>query len=370
VQEALIAAATCWPTDGLPEHPRAWLLQTATRRLIDGYRSDQSRRRREQAAAVGDECQARDVSDRDDTLAVLFMSCHRALTPASAIALTLRAVGGLTTAEIARAFLVDEATMAQRISRAKATIKAAGGEFRLPPPDEQPAALRSVLHVLYLIFNEGYTDQRAELSQEAIRLARMLRRLLPDNPEASGLLALMLLLEARRPARTAADGALVPLPEQDRELWDRAQIADGIRLLDAAIGSGAVREYQLQAAIAAVHSRAASADDTDWPQILALYGLLERVTDNPVVTLNRAVALAMVDGPEAGLALVRQVADRLDGNYRVDAVRAHLYEQAGDLEAALENYRSAARRTTNLQEQRYLTARAANCAPRAAAGRP
>jgi len=368
VQEALLTAALRWPKDGVPDNPHAWLLQAAARRLIDQYRSDRSRRERERAA-VADECQAPDVSDRDDTLAVLFMSCHPALTPASAIALTLRAVGGLTTAEIASAFLVDEATMAQRISRAKQRLKAAGGEFRLPSPAERPAALRNVLHVLYLIFNEGYTVQRADLSEEAIRLARLLHGLIPDEAEVSGLLALMLLLEARRPARTDAGGDLIPLPEQDRRRWDRASIAEGIGLLDAAIGGGAVGEYQLQAAIAAVHSRAPRAEDTDWPQILALYGLLEQMTDNPVVTLNRAVALAMVEGPDAGLALVDQVADRLDGNYRVDAVRAHLLEQAGDLEAAREHYASAARRTTSLQEQRYLAERAATRTPPAEQGR-
>src|SRR5262249_22099337 len=267
VQEALLTAALRWPKDGVPDNPHAWLLQAAARRLIDQYRSDRSRRERERAA-VADRCQAPDVSDRDDTLAVLFMSCHPALTPASAIALTLRAVGGLTTAEIARAFLVEEATVAQR-------IKASGGEFRLPAPDEQQAALRNVLHVLYLIFNEGYTVQRAELSEEAIRLARLLHGLLPDDAEATGLLALMLLLEARRPARTDADGDLIPLPEQNRGLWDRAQLAEGLALLDTAIAAGAVGDYQLQAAIAAVHSRSTRAEDTDWPQILALYGLLE-----------------------------------------------------------------------------------------------
>jgi predicted RNA polymerase sigma factor len=368
VQEALIAAASRWPVDGVPEHPRAWLLQTATRRLIDQYRSDRSRRERERVA-LADRCQAPDVSDRDDTLAVLFMSCHASLTPASAIALTLRAVGGLTTAEIARAFLVDEATMAQRISRAKQRIDASGGEFRLPAPAEQPAALRNVMHVLYLIFNEGYTVQRAELSEEAIRLARMLHGLLPDNAEVTGLLALMLLLEARRPARTDARGDLIPLPEQDRRSWDGAQIAEGLARLDTAIAAGAAGEYQLQAAIAAVHSRAGRAEDTDWPQIVALYGLLEQMTDNPVVTLNRAVAVAMDEGPEEALAVVDSVAGRLEGNYRVDAVRAHLLEQAGDVDAAGKHYRAAASRTTNLQEQRYLTARAASCAPRTAAGR-
>src|SRR5262249_31110847 len=257
----------------------------------------------------------------------------------------------------------------QRISRAKQRIKASGGEFRLPAPDEQRAALRNVLHVLYLIFNEGYTVQRAELSEEAIRLARMLHGLLTDDAEVIGLLTLMLLLEARRPARADPDGGLVPLPVQDRRRWNHGQIAEGLALLDAAIGTGAVGEYQLQAAIAAVHARAARAEDTDWPQILALYGLLEQMTGNPVVTLNRAVAVAMVDGPEAGLGGGDPAAAPLVGNYRVDAVRAHLLEQAGGFDAAREHYRAAARRTTNLQEQRYLMVQAASRTPRAAEGR-
>jgi RNA polymerase sigma factor (sigma-70 family) len=372
VQEALLTATQRWPRDGVPENPNAWLLQAATRRLIDQYRSDRSRRVRESAAAQ--EPQAPVVPDRDDTLTVLFMCCHPSLTPASAIALTLRAVGGLTTAEIASAFLVDEATMAQRISRAKQRIKASGVPFRPPTPDERPAALRSVLHVLYLIFNEGYTVQRAELSEEAIRLARMVRRSLPDDAEVAGLLALMLLLESRRAARTDAEGDLIPLPEQDRTRWDRLRIAEGIALLDEAIGRGAVGEYQLQAAIAAVHSRAERAEDTDWPQILALYGLLEQLSGNPVVTLNRAVAAAMADGPEAGLVVLASVEERLNGHYRVDAVRAHLLELAGNVDGALTHYRAAARLTTNLPEQRYLTARAARLAasrtPRAAGDRP
>jgi RNA polymerase sigma factor (sigma-70 family) len=372
VQEALLAAAQRWPRDGVPENPNAWLLQAATRRLIDQYRSDRSRRVRESAAAQ--EPQAPEVPDRDDTLTVLFMCCHPSLTAASAIALTLRAFGGLTTAEIASAFLVDEATMAQRISRAKQRIKASGVPFRPPTPDERPAALRSVLHVLYLIFNEGYTVQRAELSEEAIRLARMVRRSLPDDAEVTGLLALMLLLQSRRAARTDAEGDLIPLPEQDRTRWDRLRIAEGIALLDEAIGRGAVGEYQLQAAIAAVHSRAERAEDTDWPQILALYGLLEQLSGNPVVTLNRAVAAAMADGPEAGLALLAGLEERLNGHYRLDAVRAHLLELAGDVDGALTHYRAAARLTTNLPEQRYLTARAARLAasrtPRAAGDRP
>jgi len=366
VQEALLTAALRWPRDGVPDNPNAWLLQAATRRLIDQYRSDRSRRVRESAAAQ--EPQAPEVSDRDDTLTVLFMCCHPSLTPASAIALTLRAVGGLTTAEIASAFLVDEATMAQRISRAKQRIKASGVPFRPPTPEERPAALRSLLHVLYLIFNEGYTVQRAELSEEAIRLARMVRPSLADDAEVTGLLALMLLLESRRAARTDADGELIPLPEQDRTRWDRSRIGEGLELLDEAIARGTVGEYQLQAAIAAVHSRAERAEDTDWPQILALYGLLEQLSGNPVVTLNRAVAAAMADGPEAGLAVLASVEDQLNGHYRVDAVRAHLLEQAGDVDGALTHYRAAARLTTNLPEQRYLAARAARLAARRAPG--
>jgi RNA polymerase sigma factor (sigma-70 family) len=349
VQEALIAAASHWPRDGVPENPRGWLIQTASRRLVDEWRSDRSRRQRE---ALVEEPPP-EVPDRDDTLAVLFMCCHPSLSPASAIALTLRAVGGLSTAEIARAFLVGEATMAQRISRAKQTIKESGEPFQL-----QPERLSSVLRVLYLIFNEGYSSERAELAEEAIRLARMLHRLLPDNGEVAGLLALMLLIEARRPARTGPNGDLIPLAEQDRTLWDRGRIAEGTALLDGAIGKG-TGEYQLQAAIAALHDRATRAEETDWPQILALYGLLEQLTGNPVVTLNKAVAAGMADGPEAGLAVLEGVGERLAGHYRLDAVRAHLLEQAGDAEAAREHYLAAAASATNLAEQRHLALRAA-----------
>jgi RNA polymerase sigma factor (sigma-70 family) len=357
VQEALIAAAEHWARNGVPEKPRGWLIQTAERRLIDHYRSERARKQREAAPQeLGPE-----VSDEDDTLTVLFMCCHPALTDASAIALTLRAVGGLTTAEIAKAFLVDEPAMAQRISRAKQRIKSSGEPFRMPTALERPARLRNVLHVLYLIFNEGYAASggselhRTELSGEAIRLTRML----PDEPEATGLLALMLLLDARRPARTDAAGELVPLPEQDRSLWDQRLIAEGLALLERAMGQGAVGEYQLQAAIAAVHDRAPAAEATDWRQILGLYELLERMTGNPVVTLNRAVAAAMADGPTAGLELLDQVEDRLNGTHRLDAVRAHLLEMAGDTEAAVELYRAAAARTTSLPERRYLTTQAA-----------
>ena len=328
----------------MPENAYGWLVQTAERRLIDQWRSDRSRRERES------------------------LVCHPVLTPASAIAVTLRAVGGLTTAEIANAFLVDEATMAQRISRAKQRIKASRVPFALPSPDEQADRLRLVLQVLYLIFNEGYTSSagrqlhRTELSAEAIRLTRIVQRLLPTDGEVAGLLALMLLIDARRAARTDSAGELIPLAEQDRALWDRALIAQGLALVDSAVEQGAVGEYQIQAAIAALHDRAPNADDTDWPQILALYGLLERMTGNPVVTLNRAVAIAMVDGPAAGLALLDGIDERMAGHYRLDAVRAHLVEMAGDTEAAVALYRAAAGRTTSLPEQRYLAARAARLA--------
>jgi RNA polymerase sigma factor (sigma-70 family) len=352
VQEALVAAAERWTHDGVPERPRGWLIQTAERRLIDHYRSELARRQRE---AISQD-PVPEVFDQDDTLIILFMCCHPALTDASAIALTLRAVGGLSTAEIAKAFLVDEPTMAQRISRAKRRIRSSGEPFRMPTAEERPARLRNVLHVLYLIFNEGYAAsggselQRTELSAEAIRLARML----PDEPEVDGLLALMLLLDARGAARTDADGELVPLPQQDRSLWDQARIAEGLVLLEKAAG-----EYQVQAAIAAVHDRAPSAGATDWRQILGLYEQLERMTGNPVVTLNRAVAAAMADGPGAGLAVLDDVDARLDGHHRLDAVRAHLLEMAGDFEVAIEQYRAAAQKTTNVAEQRYLRKRAA-----------
>jgi RNA polymerase sigma factor (sigma-70 family) len=364
VQEALLAAALHWPQDGVPAKPRGWLVKTAERRMIDRRRSERSRRSRENLALL-QEAPPREVSNQDDTLIVLCMCCHPALTPASAIALTLRAVGGLTTAEIANAFLVDEATMAQRIARAKQRIKASGVPFRMPTREEQPARVRMVLHVLYLIFNEGYASStgrelhRAELSEEAIRLTRMVQRLLPDDGEVTGLLALMLLIDGRRPARTNAEGELIPLAEQDRALWDRARIAEGVALINGAVGKGRVGEYQLQAAIAALHDQAPQADGTDWRQILALYGLLEQLTGNPIVTLNRAVAAAMAHGPAAGLALLDDVDERLTGHYRLDAVRAHLLEMAGETKAALAHYRAAASRTTNLPERRYLATQAA-----------
>ena len=366
-QEALLAAALHWPAAGLPDNPRGWLVQAASRKLFDQARGDQARRRREELAARRD--LPSEASARDDTLTVLFLCCHPALTPASAIALALRAVGGLSTAEVAGAFGVPEATMAQRISRAKQRIKASGQPFRLPEAEQWPERVRSVRHVLYLIFNEGYASSsgpllhRVELSAEAIRLARLVHRMLPADGEVAGLLALMLLTDARRPARTDAGGDLIPLEEQDRTRWDRALIAEGVAVLDAAVARGAVGEYQLQAAIAALHDRAPSAELTDWPQILALYGLLERMTGNPVVSLNRAVAAAMVHGPRVGLKQLDELGDRLAGQHRLDAVRAHLLERAGDVEEAIRHYRTAAARTTSLPERRYLTTKAARLRP-------
>ena len=365
VQEALLAAATQWPVEGVPDNPRGWLIGVAVRRLTDIWRSDQARRRREALGAAPETTAPLEVSGEDDSLPLLFMCCHPALTPASAIPLTLRAVGGLTTAEVARAFLVPEATMAQRIRRAKQRIKSSNVPFRMPTPAEWDARLRSVLHVLYLIFNEGYVPStgtevaRGDLSGEAIRLTRALHAGLPDAPEVAGLLALMLLTDARRPARTGPDGELVPLARQDRTRWDQALIAEGVALISAALPRGAVGEYQLQAAIAAVHDEAPAAEETDWPQILALYGLLERMTGNPMVSLNRAVAAAMVDGPAAGLALLAGLDQALAGYHRLDAVRAHLLEMAGEVDSAIERYRAAAGRTTSLAERTYLLTQAA-----------
>ncbi len=373
VQEALIAAYRHWPADGTPDNPRAWLLQTATRKLIDHYRSDASRRAREEKVADQEPGDAEAV-EGDDSLALLFLACHASLTPASAIALTLRAVGGLTTAEIAASFLVTEATMATRISRAKATIRKAGARFETPKPEEQRERLPSVLRVLYLIFNEGYAGptrddaQRADLAREAIRLARVVHRAAPDHSETSGLLALMLLLEARRPARVDERGAFVPLAEQDRTRWAADMVREGTAILDAAVGRGPVGDYQLQAAIAAVHNRAPTADETDWPHVLGLYDLLEQITGNPVVTLNRAVATAMALGPEAGLEVVASVEPQLPDHPRLYAVRGHLHELAGDLDAAYADLRAAADRTTNRRERDHLVREAARL--RGASRRP
>ena len=363
VQEALLAATGQWPGEGIPDNPRAWLIQVASRRMLDHVRSELARRRREASAAIDSAYESR----HDDSLLLLFMCCHPALPSSSAIALTLRAVGGLTTAEIANAFLVPEATMAHRISRAKNTIQASGVPFQAPANDERTQRLAAVLHVLYLIFNEGYASsigphlQRVELSREAIRLSRAVHALLPDDAEVSGLLALMLLTDARRAARTGPDGELIPLPQQDRALWDRAQISEGVGLITSALSRGSIGPYRLQAAIAAVHDEAARPEDTDWPQILALYTLLKSMSGNPMVILNHAIAAAMVHGPSKGLELLQPLDSdaRLAGHHRLDAVRAHLLEMAGDLERAIEHYRIAAARTTSLPERDYLTAQAA-----------
>lgn len=373
VQEALLAAALQWPREGVPENPRGWLIQVAIRRMTDQVRSDAARKRREEAAANEMESVAIPAAElganeeRDDTLILLFMCCHPSLSPSSAIALTLRAIGGLTTAEIANAFFVPEATMAQRISRAKQSIKSSGVPFRLPSREKRSELLRTVMHVLYLIFNEGYTSssgpqiQRPELAKEAIRLARMLHKSLPDETEAAGLLALMLLTDARRNARTSPDGELIPLSKQDRTVWDQAEISEGVALVTSALSKGAIGPYQLQAAIAAVHDEAARSEDTDWPQILALYDLLKRMSDNPMVALNYAVAAAMVFGPAKGLALIEELGSdsRVAGHHRLDAARAHLEEMAGNFKAATDHYRIAASRTTSVPERDYLLAQAA-----------
>jgi RNA polymerase sigma factor (sigma-70 family) len=369
VQEAMLAAVTSWPDRGLPEHPKGWLLTVASRRLIDDVRSEHARRGREAVAAPLEQS-PEPGSDRDDSLSLLFLCCHPALSGPSQLALTLRAAGGLSTAQIAAAFLVPEATMAQRISRAKQAIKASGARFELPAPAERPARLGIVLHVLYLIFNEGYTATTGasltapELSGEAIRLTRWLHRLLPEDPEITGLLALMLLTDARRAARTGPDGSLIPLDRQDRSRWDRDRIDEAVALLAKVLPAGQVGPYQVQAAIAAVHDEAESMEATDWPQILGLYELLERLAPGPVVSLNRAVAVAMVSGPAAGLDLLHTLESdqRLAGHHRLHATRAHLLEMSGDLPAAVASYREAARRTASLPEQRYLTGRAAQLA--------
>ena len=365
VQEALLEAAQQWPARGTPESPVGWLIHVASRRMTDRIRSEQARRRRETESALREPPGAEQVADSDDALALIFMCCHPELTPASAIALTLRAIGGLTTAEIASAFLVPEATMAQRISRAKQSVKATGASFQMPTGDEWAGRLRSVLHVLYLVFNEGYLSSggeelaRGELSAEAIRLARTVRLALPEDPEVAGLLALMLLTEARRPARTDANGVLIPLAEQDRALWSQDLIAEGVALIGEAWSRRSIGEYQLQAAIAAVHDQSARPEDTDWREILALYGLLERMTGNPMVTLNRAIAAAMVDGPDVGLSLLEPLRQSLAGHHRLHATRAHLLELGAETEVAIDEYEAAAKRTASLPEQQYLLTRAA-----------
>ncbi len=375
VQEALLAAAVQWPDTGVPENPRAWLITVASRRHADRLRAEIARRRRESAVAAfltpaalvvpapGDEPPV----DADDTLKLLFLCCHPALSPPSQVALTLRAVGGLTTVQIARAFLVPETTMAQRISRAKHAIRVAGARFSMPPEDERPDRLQAVMHVLYLIFNEGYTAtsgsdlHHPELADEAIRLCRGLLGVLPEDREITGLLALMLLTDARRPARTLPDGSLVPLAEQDRTRWDVESIREGVALITDALSRGPMGPYQLQAASAAVHDEAVRSEDTDWAQILTLYELLEVVSANPMVTLNHAVAVAMVHGPAEALQLLATLDadERMSSQHRLEAVRAHLLEMVGDRRAALSSYRIAARLTSSLPERNYLEARAA-----------
>lgn len=374
VQEALLAAALQWPRDVVPDNPAGWLYRVANRRMTDLSRSEQARRAREEAVATAalvdtpaappaDEAAA---LEQDDAVILLFMCCHPALTRASRVALTLRAVGGLTTAQIASAFLVPEATMAQRISRAKQTIRRSGGKFEMPGREELADRLAAVLHVLYLIFNEGYASstgphlQRIELATEGIRLARALHALRPDEPEVTGLLALMLLTDARRGARTGPHGELIPLDEQDRSLWNREAIAEGTALVTQAFSRGAVGPYQLQAAIAALHDEAPGTDQTDWPQILALYGVLLRMSDNPIVALNHAIAAAMVHGPATGLELLAALDNdaRIAGHYRLEAVRAHLLDRSGDAAAAIRHYRAAAAGTANTAERNYLMEKA------------
>lgn len=377
VQEALLAASLQWPEDGVPDHPRAWLVTVASRRLVDLQRSEAARREREQSVAretpeeqPGPDARSDHAPDDDDTLTLFLLCCHPALSPTSQVALTLRAVGGLTTAQVAAAFLVPEATMAQRISRAKQSIKTSKIAFALPTDSERASRLNAVLHVLYLVFNEGYTSSggdalhRTDLSNEAIRLTRALRQALPRSSDVAGLLALMLLTDARRSARATPDGDLVPLDEQDRTRWDRRAIAEGIALVNEALSDGSIGLYQVQAAIAALHDEAARAEDTDWPQILALYEVLRGISDNPVVALNHAVADAMVHGPASALALLDALDEdsRIRGHYRLDAVRGHLLERMGDVDAAIARYRAAAQRTASTPEKNYLLTKAARLA--------
>jgi RNA polymerase sigma factor (sigma-70 family) len=374
VQEALLAASRQWPSEGMPDSPRGWLITVASRRLVDLLRSEQARREREDSVAewvLAEQPSPQSAEEvatgADDTLILLFMCAHPALSPTSQIALTLRAVGGLTTAEIARGFLVSEETMTRRVTRAKQTVEDSHMPFRLPSAEERPERLGSVLHTLYLIFNEGYAAtagtelQRAELSAEAIRLSRMLHRLLPEDPEATGLLALMLLTDARRLARTSPAGALIPMADQDRKRWDSNLIAEGVALVTEAMSRGDVGPYQLQATIAALHDQAPDYESTDWPQILALYELLLRLGENPVVRLNHSVALAMVRGPRAGLEQVARLETdaRIADDHRLHAVRGHLLEMTGELDEARESYLTAAERSTSLPQKRYLHAQAA-----------
>jgi len=372
-QEALLAAATTWPTRGIPTNPWKWLVTVGSRRVIDSMRADASRRSREELVAHGGpaaEMLAPEPGDdgpqSDDSLTLLVLCCHPALTQPSQIALTLRAVGGLTTSEIATAFLVPESTMAQRIARAKQTIRTAGAVFELPEPEALAVRLVAVAHVLYLVFTEGHTAtsggdvNRVDLTDEAIRLTRELRHLCPEDSEVAGLLALMLLVDARRAARTTSSGELIPLDRQDRTLWNAGMIAEGTQLVTEALGSGSVGPYQLQAAINAVHNAAASTRATDWTEIVDLYELLEQVSANPMIRINRAIAVGMAKGPDAGLALLDAVPidDPIHRHHRAIAVRGHLLELAGRRDEAADAFRQAARLATNLPEKRHLQKRA------------
>jgi RNA polymerase sigma factor (sigma-70 family) len=371
-QEALVAAAEQWPCDGVPAHPRGWLIRVASRRLIDRERSEAARRRRERSDAVARrlddpaaEAPAEDA-DRDDSLRLLLMCCHPALSRASQVALTLRAVGALTTEQIAAAYLVPAPTMAQRLSRARGTLREADARFAMPSEEELPGRVAAVIDVCHLVFNEGYTRTSGtdlldvSLADEAIRLTRSLHRSLPDHDEVTGALALMLLTHARSGARVDASGDLVPLQEQNRTLWDRSMVAEGVGLLETVLPRGHVGRFQVQAAIAAVHAEAESWEDTDWPQIVLLYAMLEDIAPGPAVTLGRAVAVGMVHGPERGLAVLGPLHDdpAMRRHHRLYAVSAHLLEMAGERGAAVESYLEAARLTASLPEQRYLNARA------------
>ncbi|HET8915743.1 MAG TPA: sigma-70 family RNA polymerase sigma factor [Propionibacteriaceae bacterium] len=364
VQDALLAATQQWPNRGIPEHPRGWLIRVGYRRMVDQLRADQLRRRREYQLASQPAQASPDESAADDSLTLLFLCCHPILSPVSQVALTLRAVGGLTTTEIAHAYGVTEVAMGQRISRAKQQIRSTGGRFVLPSAEDRGNRLTAVLHVLYLIFNEGYAAtageqlHRVDLTTEAIRLTRTLHRLLPDEPEVAGLLALMLLSDARRPARSTEAGDLVTMEHQRRELWDKALTAEGTVLITAVMRRRQVGPYQLQAAIAALHNGAPSYAETDWPQIAALYAWLEQLTPTPPVQLSRAVAVAMAYGPRRGIVLLDSIEDDSLIRQRERAVRAHLLELDGDTQRAAELFREAATLTDNLAERRYLESRA------------
>ncbi|NEK58732.1 RNA polymerase sigma factor [Geodermatophilus sabuli] len=368
VQDALMAAATQWPDEGVPANPAGWLVTVASRRWTDAWRQDVARRRREESVAALEPEEPVVVGSADDTLTLFLLCCHPAVPPDAQVPLTLRAVGGLSTVEIAGALLVPPATVGQRISRAKQRIRASGARFELPFPGERAQRVAAVRDVLYLMFTEGHTASsgaalhRVDLSSEAIRLTRQLHGALPEDGETAGLLALMLLTDARRPARTRPDGSLVPLAEQDRGRWDRAAITEGTALVSAALAATPIGAFQLQAAIAAVHDEAASVEDTDWRQVLGLYELLGTVDPGPMVALNRVVAVAEVHGPAAGLVelgtLLAGSAAALAEHHRTIAVHAHLLELAGDADAARGAYERAARRTLNLPERRYLERRA------------